>query len=86
MKEHYAANAGIMDGIREIITDNPQLPAVGANWTYGIPDTNNKDVDVTISTLSQSNWRIDSTARGISGHSTILECYASLASIPPKPQ
>ncbi|MFC2032976.1 hypothetical protein ACFLUB_00400 [Chloroflexota bacterium] len=75
MYEHYAANAGVMDGIREIITDNPQLPAVGDNWTYGIPDTNNKDVDVIISTLDQENWKINSTATSNDGHSTELDCW-----------
>ena len=83
MHEHYAANAGIMDGIREVVADNPSLPAVGDNWTYSIPDTNNRNVNVTISTISQSNWKITSTATSGSGHSTELNCYAKLASIPP---
>jgi len=75
MYEHYAANAGIMDGIREIITDNPQLPAVGDNWTYSIPDTNNRSVDVIISTIDSNNWKITSTAISGNGGSTKLECY-----------
>ena len=83
MYEHYAANAGIMDGIREIITDNPQLPAAGDNWTYSIPDTNNRSVNVIISTISQSNWKINSIATSSNGHSTELDCYAKLMSIPP---
>jgi len=83
MYEHYAANAGIMDGIREIITDDPQLPAVGDNWTYSIPDTNNRSVNVIISTISQSNWKISSTATSGSGDCTELNCYAKLMSIPP---
>ncbi|MFC1964086.1 hypothetical protein ACFLV1_01755 [Chloroflexota bacterium] len=83
MYEHYAANAGINDGLLQIITDDPQLPAAGGNWSYSIPDTNNRDVNVIISTIAQSRWRIDSTATSVNGRSTTLNCYASLASIPP---
>ncbi|MFC1961873.1 hypothetical protein ACFLWN_02365 [Chloroflexota bacterium] len=77
MYEHYAANAGIMDGIREIITDNPNIPPHGENWThsYSIPDTNNRSVGVTISTIDQNNWKITSTATSGDGNSTELDCY-----------
>jgi len=77
MCEHYAANAGVMDGIWEIITDNPNIPPHGENWShnYSIPDTNNRIVDVTISTIDQTNWKITSTATSGSGASTELNCY-----------
>ena len=83
MYEHYAANAGIMDGIREIITDNPQLPAAGDNWTYSIPNTNNRIVNVTISTIDQNNWEITSTATSSNGENTELYCWVK-RSIPAK--
>ena len=82
MYEHYATNAGVMDAIREIITDNPQLPAVGANWTYSIPDTNNRSVDIIISTIDSNNWKITSTATSGNGGSTELECYLEQLSLP----
>ena len=65
------------------MANNPSLPAAGDNWTYSIPDTNNRIVDVIISTISQSNWKISSTATSGSGDSTVLDCYAKLMSIPP---
>ncbi|MFC1902136.1 hypothetical protein ACFLX3_04340, partial [Chloroflexota bacterium] len=85
MYEHYAANAGIMDGIRKIITDSPNIPPHGENWShsYGIPDTNNRIVDVSISTIDQNNWKIASTATSGSGHSTELDCWVEKLSLPP---
>ena len=72
MYEHYAANAGIMDGIREIAADSPQLPGVSENWTYSISDTNSRDVSVTITTIDNGNWTVTSTATSGSGSRTIL--------------
>jgi len=40
MYEHYAANAGTSDGLLKIVTDNPNIPPVGENWSYSIADTN----------------------------------------------
>ena len=77
MYEHYAANAGIMDGIREIITDSPNIPPHGENWSYSysIPDTNNRSVNVIITTIDQNNWKITSTAISGNDGSTELNCY-----------
>ncbi|MFC1961690.1 hypothetical protein ACFLWN_01385 [Chloroflexota bacterium] len=77
MYEHYAANAGIMDCIRKIIIDDPHIPPHGEGWSYdySIPDTNNRSVDVIISTIDQNNWKITSTAISGNGGSTELECY-----------
>ncbi|MFC1942240.1 hypothetical protein ACFLWU_03370 [Chloroflexota bacterium] len=85
MYEHYAANAGVMDGIREIITDNPNIPPHGENWTYNysISDTNNRSVDVILSTIDQTNWKISSTTTSGSGDSTELECWVEKPSLPP---
>ena len=74
MNEHYAANAGIMDGMREIVADSPQLPGISENWTYSISDTNSRSVSVTITTVSEGNWTITSTATSVSGNGTILDC------------
>ncbi|MFC1869846.1 hypothetical protein ACFLYE_01075 [Chloroflexota bacterium] len=77
MYEHYAANAGIMDGVLKLITDNPTIPPHGENWShsYSIPNTNNRSVNVIISTIDQSNWKITSTATSSIGHGTELNCY-----------
>ena len=85
MYEHYAANAGIMDGIRKIITDDPNIPTYGANWShsYSIPDTNDRAVNVIISTIDQSNCKITSTATSGSGLSTELNCWVEKLSLPP---
>jgi cytoskeletal protein CcmA (bactofilin family) len=82
MYEHYAANAGIGDGILNIITGDPQLPAVGENWTYSIPDTNDRGVDVIITRIDSKSWKITSTAISGNGTGTKLDCYAESASIP----
>lgn len=85
MYEHYAANAGIMDGLREIITDDPNIPPHGENWSYSysIPDTNTRTVDVILSTIDQSNWKITSTATSVNGDNTELDCWVEKLSLPP---
>ena len=72
MYEHYAADAGINDGLLQIIVDNPALPAIGENWSYDIADTNTRTVAVDISRVNQTTWTIASTATGVSGNSTTL--------------
>ncbi len=74
MYEQYAANAGVSDGLLNIITDDVQLPAVGENWSYTIPDTNNRNVAVVIASLDSNSWQVASTA-GDGGSSTRLNCY-----------
>ena len=81
--EHYAANAGISDGLWQLVAESPQLPAVGDNWSYSIPDTNNRTVSVTITCTDNDTWRIDSTAGSSDGHSTELNCYLEKVSILP---
>jgi len=75
MYEHYAANAGISDGLRNIVTDAPQLPAAGDNWSYSINSTNDRTVDVIIGTIDDSNWKVTSTATSDNGRSTELNCW-----------
>jgi len=75
MYEHYAANAGTSDGLLKIVTDNPNIPPVGENWSYSIADTNGRTVEVIISTIDQSNMKITSTATSNNGESTEINCY-----------
>jgi len=75
MYENYAANAGISDGLRQLIIDSPSLPAVGNNWIYTIPDTNDRQVTVTVNHIDATSWRIDGTATSGDGHSTELNAY-----------
>lgn len=72
MYEHYAADAGISDGLLQMIVDNPALPAIGENWGYDIADTNTRTVTVDIFRIDQTTWTITSTATGVSGNSTTL--------------
>ncbi|MFC1870106.1 hypothetical protein ACFLYE_02410 [Chloroflexota bacterium] len=85
MYEHYAANAGIMDGIRAVITDDPHLPPHGENWThsYSISDTNGRAVNVALSTIDQNNWKISSTATSDDGRSSELNCWVENYTLPP---
>ena len=75
MYENYAANAGISDGLRQLIIDSPSLPAVGNNWIYTIPDTNDRQVTVTVNHIDATTWRIDGTATSGDGYSTIINCF-----------
>ena len=83
MYEHYAANAGTSDGLLKIVTDNPNIPPVGENWSYSIADTNGRTVEVIISTIDQSNMKITSTATSNDGHNTEINCYLNAQSFPP---
>lgn len=81
--EHYAANAGISDGLWQLVAESAGLPAVGANWTYNIPDTNGRAVSVTISHSENTTWVIESIATSSDGHSTKLVSHLQEMIIPP---
>jgi len=72
MYEHYAADAGISDGLLQMIVNNPSLPAISGNWSYDIVDTNTRAVAVDIFRIDQTTWTIASTATSVSGNSTTL--------------
>jgi len=83
MYEHYAANAGISDGLLNILTDDPQLPAAGDNWSYGINSTNSRSVNVVIMKMESGDWKITSTATSSNGDNTEINCYAAMAGLIP---
>ena len=83
MYENYAANAGISDGLRQLIIDSPSLPAVGNNWSYSIPDTNDRPVTVTVNHIDTTTWRIDGTTASGDGHSTKINAYVDEYSVLP---
>ena len=72
--ENYAAMAGINDGLWQLKAGSAQLPAVGENWTYSLPDTNGKTVEVVIGHLDEAVWSLTSTAAGSDGHSMEMSC------------
>ncbi len=76
MNELYAADGGIEDAIRQIIADAEELPGDGEPaWSYQIADINGKEVDIIITYVDDTTYRITSTATTDEESSTTIESY-----------
>lgn len=90
MYELYAADAGVEDALRQIITNTPGLPGDGdAPWLYDIGQINSKDVSVSVeyidthtAEITYATYKITSTATTDSDSNTTLECYAKIGRSP----
>lgn len=90
MYELYAADAGVEDALRQIITNTPGLPRDGdAPWLYDMGQINSKGVSVSIeyidthtAEITYVTYKITSTATTDSDSNTTLECYAKIGRSP----
>jgi len=75
MNELYAADGGIEDAIRNIIAGAEGLPSESDPIVSYQIDVNDKNVDVTITYIDDTTYRITSTATTDEESSTTIESY-----------
>ena len=86
MHGFYAADAGIETGVYKILHTDPNLPDVGATYTYILEDEGGQALEINGSTVEvelygeqEETYRITATSTDNSdGKSTTIESYASL--------
>jgi hypothetical protein len=77
--ELYSADAGIEDAFHEILTVSVDLPVVGEQLSYTLPEpVNGKQVDVLLEHIAEPTYKITATATTDANSSTSIESVASI--------
>jgi cytoskeletal protein CcmA (bactofilin family) len=78
MDELYAADGGIEDAIRQIIAGAAELPSPDDPvWSYQTADINGKEVEVIITYIDDTTYKVTSTASTDADSSTTIESYVT---------